>query len=499
MRLIRGDRSQSIDTLIKIGIVLGTLLTAIAAYVLIGDLLDFLSRFRTEIFLFIIGAILAYLLAPLVRMIEHVVRKRWAAILSSYLLLFLLLGLFGFLLINPFISQARSLADNLQTPGAAKLQALVSVKQTAARIQSDLAGNKVAVRAYPDILTLKSGIAVLSASKPPPGQIRIPPSYVAPIARPANALSAAFTSQGLPPPSIKSQQALAAEVAAAAKSSYQKASSTPALLLGLQTWFDQHGITVDLQDKFGKALQQVSSQLANLVNNALSIALRAGNLLLNTVLMLIVSIYFLSDGARLVRWLVGLTPSPREAQYLVNRLDQILGTYLRTQVLMALLAATLDALGAVVLGVPYAIVIFFSSFLLSLVPVIGPVLLPFPPMIIAIVFAPLPTPILYLAWLLIGEQLATNVIGPRLQGHSVGIHPLEAMAAALAGFPLAGFLGSFFAVPTVAFLHVVVKETLQVRAEHGVRSDSEEQATGVPGSPAPNATKPDAHPLDSPG
>jgi predicted PurR-regulated permease PerM len=41
---------------------------------------------------------------------------------------------------------------------------------------------------------------------------------------------------------------------------------------------------------------------------------------------------------------------------------------------------------------------------------------------------------------------------------TVGIHPLEAMAAALVGYPLAGLLGSFFAVPAVALAHVLARE-----------------------------------------
>jgi predicted PurR-regulated permease PerM len=254
-------------------------------------------------------------------------------------------------------------------------------------------------------------------------------------------------------------------VARDAASAYSNSVSSPILLLNLQLWLDQHGVSINLHDKFGQALQSLSKQVANIVNNALSLALQAGNLLLDTVLILIISIYFLSDGERFVRWLVSRTPASNRARaaFFVQSLDHILGRYLRTQVVLALMAATLDALGAVVLGIPYAVVIFLSSFFLSLVPVIGPVILPFPPMIIALIFTPLPRPAFFAAWLLAGEQLTTNVVGPRLQGHRLGIHPLEAMAAALIGFPLAGILGSFLAIPFVAFLHVVARSFAETR------------------------------------
>jgi predicted PurR-regulated permease PerM len=151
--------------------------------------------------------------------------------------------------------------------------------------------------------------------------------------------------------------------------------------------------------------------------------------------------------------------------YFVASLNRILGAYLRTQILMALLAGGLAAAGALIFGVPYAVVIFLTTFVLSLVPVIGPLLIPVPPILIAIVFTPLPGPVLYTIWILAAEQIITNIVGPRVQGHSVGIHPLEAMAAALVGFPVAGFFGAFFAVPAVAFLHVVIGSIAHARTE----------------------------------
>jgi predicted PurR-regulated permease PerM len=473
MQVFREDRSQKIETLINVFIVLGILLVALAIFALIGDVLGLLDRFRSEIFLFLIGAILAYLMAPLVHVLEPIVRKRWAAVLASYLALFLALAGLAFLLINPFISQAKSLIDNLHNPSSGSLTAIGHIKTTATRIHVDLSTTKPVAAVRADIATLHAELSTASSGATAVGQIKVPPSYITPIERQLQKLISDLDTAAQQSGAIGSTQldrlvSDSTQLMLIVNGSAKKMSSTPRLLLGLQSWLDRHGFQVDLHDQFGSALQQVSNQVASLVNNALGIALRAGNLLLNTVLILIISIYFVSDGGRFVQWLIGRTPAEarEETQHLVTRLDQILGSYLRTQVLMALLAATLDATGAVVLGVPYPVVIFFSSFLLSLVPVIGPVVLPFPPMLIAVVFAPLPTPVLYLAWLLVGEQLATNVIGPRLQGHSVGIHPLEAMAAALLGFPLAGFLGSFFAVPIVAFLHVVAKEVIGARQRH---------------------------------
>jgi putative heme transporter len=482
MQFFRERPAQQLDTLISLLTVLVFLFIILAVLALLGDVLSVMGKFRQQIFMFVTGAILAYLMAPLARLLQRMVRKRWAAILGSYVILFLVLTILGVLLLNPFISQARSLVRNMANPASNSLQSLQRVQVEARGVQATLIGQQLLLAggqpippqqiqaARSAIAALQQSVAGLTTTTPPNGQIRIPPSYVSPIATAVARLASAYgrataTAGVVGKAGLERAVTAAVQASSASSTSFQRAASTPKLLITLQVWLDNRGVNVDLHDKFGSALQQLSQQVQAILNNALGIALRAGNLLLNTVLILIISIYFLSDGARFVEGFIRLMPDDARAatRYSLTSLDQILGSYLRTQILMGFLAATLAAVGAVVLGVPYAIVIFVSSFFLSLIPVLGPVVLPFPPMLIAVIFSPLPTPVYYLIWLLVGEQLVTNVIGPRVQGQSVGIHPLEAMAAALCGFPIAGFLGAFFAVPAVAFLHVVVRQIRQGR------------------------------------
>jgi predicted PurR-regulated permease PerM len=484
MQLLQQDPSRNLATLVKVFIVLGVLLIAVAAVILIGNFLGLLSKFKSELYLFILGAIIAYLMAPLVNLLQRVTRQRWVAVLCSYLLVLAALAGFAVMLINPFISQAQSLVGNLHNPSSGSLGPLRQVRQDIARVQADFrASGQPGQSTKDDLAILAHHVTALTSPKTPTGAIQLPPSYIGPLLTQTRLAQTDYTQatakSGPIDTALLARAVTAADAAAtAASSADQKASSTPLVLLDLQTWLDNRGIQVDLHDKFGQALQQLNNQVASLVNNALGITLQAGNLLLSTVLAVIISIYFLSDGGRFVRWLIHLLPAHRRrrATYFVIHLDQILGSYLRAQLALALLAAVLDASGALVFGIPYPIVIFLSTFFLSLVPVIGPVILPFPPLLIALIFVPLPTPIFFLIWLLIGEQFATNIVGPRLQAHNVGIHPLEAMAAALAGLPLAGLLGAFFAVPIVAFAHIVARGVI-----HAHRHEEPAPPGDVPG------------------
>src|SRR5262249_39135897 len=50
------------------------------------------------------------------------------------------------------------------------------------------------------------------------------------------------------------------------------------------------------------------------------------------------------------------------------------------------------------------------------------------------------------------QQFESNMLAPRITGHAVGLHPLGAIFALLAGFELEGPLGAVFAVPVAGFL-----------------------------------------------
>jgi predicted PurR-regulated permease PerM len=59
------------------------------------------------------------------------------------------------------------------------------------------------------------------------------------------------------------------------------------------------------------------------------------------------------------------------------------------------------------------------------------------------------------------------------------------MAAALVGFPLAGFLGSFFAVPLVGFIHIVGREAVRY-----YRQDQQPQNGTGPNGETPKVASP---------
>ena len=76
--------------------------------------------------------------------------------------------------------------------------------------------------------------------------------------------------------------------------------------------------------------------------------------------------------------------------------------------------------------------------------------------IVVLVLAANATVVWVVLFFLAIQQVENNMLAPRISGHAVGLHPLGAMFALLAGFQLAGLLGGLVAVPLAGVLWVLL-------------------------------------------
>lgn len=477
--------------------VLTILLVILAAYAILYITATILVRFAGAILLFVLGAMLAYVLSPLVNRLEIAFHARWLAILLSYLLVAAALVALAVMLFSPFIQQSQSLVDNLHNPSAESLQRIARVQHDASAVRLALDKQRktaasvgaleprVVKSTQQRISTLRSEVRSLGqggrlrAPKPPhqeggnrqhqgstPAlQTRVPPSYVnsvlAPLYRLENSYAAATQSPAnIVPLSLENADRNARKMDTAAVAMYHTVSTTPILLLHAQTWLDDHHIRVDLSSKFGEVAHQISNQGTSLLDNAITILSETATILLNTILVLIISIYLLSDGGRIIRAGVNLVPSHlrEQAWFFISSLDNVLGGYIRGQIFLSALAGVLGGGGAAILGVPYPLLIGIMTFILESIPVIGPMVAVVPAVGISLVFDSPLTSVILLVWFIVYQQVVTNILGPRIFGMAVGIHPLEALAAVLIGYPLGGLLGAFLAVPIAGILHILIRE-----------------------------------------
>lgn len=134
--------------------------------------------------------------------------------------------------------------------------------------------------------------------------------------------------------------------------------------------------------------------------------------------------------------------------------DRVLNGFIRGQLLVALTVGILSAAWMAVLHIPFALLVGFLSAVTDIIPYVGPIVGALPAIALALTISPLQAVWVVLGFLTI-HQLEGAVIGPKVMGDSVGLHPLMVIFAILAGGELAGVTGLLLAVPATAVLKVV--------------------------------------------
>lgn len=244
----------------------------------------------------------------------------------------------------------------------------------------------------------------------------------------------------------------------------------PALLERLNDW------VVPLAARFGVNAQVdvavvreglkslVSGNEGQLVEGLLS-SLRIGGsaaaaVVGNLFLMPIVAFYLLLDWDKLVQRAKGLIP-PRwraSVQSFLDETDEVLGQYLRGQLLVMGILAVLYTVLLALVGLDLALPIGVFTGLAVFVPYLGFGL----GLILALLAALLEfQSVLGVALVagvyMLGQVIESMYLTPRLLGERIGLHPIAVIFALLAFGHLFGFVGVLIALPASAVLLVAIR------------------------------------------
>ncbi|OEC35226.1 Predicted PurR-regulated permease PerM [Pseudomonas cuatrocienegasensis] len=219
--------------------------------------------------------------------------------------------------------------------------------------------------------------------------------------------------------------------------------------------FDQ--LKAAFSEHLGKTTDIVGIILAQVTASGLALLGWLANLLLIPV----VSFYLMRDWDLLMARLRELLPRRREAVVvkLVSECHEVLGAFLRGQLLVMLALGVMYATGLMLIGLELGLLIGLLAGLASIVPYLGVVVglgaamaaglfqfgVDFYPLLgIAIVFT-------------VGQMLEGMLLTPLLVGDRIGLHPVAVIFAIMAGGQLFGFTGVLLALPVAAVIMVLVR------------------------------------------
>lgn len=181
---------------------------------------------------------------------------------------------------------------------------------------------------------------------------------------------------------------------------------------------------------------------------------------MNLLLIPVVAFYMLRDWDIIVGRLHELIPrrwAPEVAR-LARSSDEVLGAFLRGQLLVMLSLGLIYSVGLGLVGLEFALLIGMAAGVLSFVPYLGAIGgLLMAGLAAYLQFNDWPHFLAVLAVFGVGQLLEGMVLTPKLVGDRIGLHPVAVIFAVMAGGQLFGFFGVLLALPVAAVIMVLLR------------------------------------------
>ena len=218
--------------------------------------------------------------------------------------------------------------------------------------------------------------------------------------------------------------------------------------------------TKDAQRIVSQISQQVPAWAGSLANNAVNFATTLVTsimtILFDTALIVIISFYIMLDGHRLVESIVAKLP-PKWApdiRMFQRHVNETFGGFFRAQIIVALIYGLFTWIVLLALGQPNGFLASLLAGLIMMIPFIGSFGAFVPPLLLVVLQTPndelLGKVLVLVLLLIVAQQIALQLIAPRVFGKTLGVNPLVLFAALLLGAKWGGVWGAFFAGPIVA-------------------------------------------------
>ncbi len=178
--------------------------------------------------------------------------------------------------------------------------------------------------------------------------------------------------------------------------------------------------------------------------------------LLNLVVVMVLAVYLMTDGPRVLKWLIVFFPlNQREkiSQALVQ-VSHLISSYVGGQLLISALAATYLCLVLKLLGVPMALLLGIFAGVCDILPIIGFLAAVFVASAMGLAVSPATAVIVFIAYG--AYHLFENFfILPRVYGKHLKLCKLAVPLAVAAGGLVAGMVGAIVALPLIAAYPVI--------------------------------------------
>lgn len=237
------------------------------------------------------------------------------------------------------------------------------------------------------------------------------------------------------------------------------------------TNFQQTDVYHWLSTTFGDPVETLTSEIQKFLSNpgniaavgggVLKVVLGVGTAISGGVIVIVLSLYFLATLESMKAGLLRLAPARNrpKASDLTEQITGSIGGYLVGMVMLAFFNATFTLIMYLVLGLQFAVLMAMTSFCITIIPLVGPVLFWAIGSTVALFLNPVAALIFAIAYL-VYMQVEAYVLTPRVMNKAVSVPGSLVVIGALVGGTLLGLLGALVAVPVTASILIIFKQVV---------------------------------------
>ena len=224
------------------------------------------------------------------------------------------------------------------------------------------------------------------------------------------------------------------------------------------------------------AIEEIPDKIINIITKAIptiiptiyntSMSLISG--FLNVIIAIIVSVYMLIDKNRLIfnaKRVIYAIFGQKTGDKLLHtgsECNRIFSSFIIGKLIDSLIIGILCFIAMSILKLPYALIISVIVGVTNMIPYFGPFIGAVPG-ILLLLFVSFKYALIFTVLIIVLQQFDGLYLGPKILGESTGLRPLWIIFAITVGGSIAGVLGMFLGVPTLAVIAYILNYFIEKR------------------------------------
>jgi predicted PurR-regulated permease PerM len=203
------------------------------------------------------------------------------------------------------------------------------------------------------------------------------------------------------------------------------------------------------------------STVSKVANSALGVGKFVARTTTETLITIVLTVYFLGSLPRVKRTAYGMVPASRRARVeaLSEEILDRVGGFVLGNIFTSVIAGAGTLVWLVIFGVPYALLLAIFVGLMDLIPIVGSTIGGIIVSLVALTKS-LPVAIATAAFYVLYRFLEDYLITPKVMSRTVEVSGLVTVVVVLIGGALLGIVGALVAIPTAAAVQLIFREVV---------------------------------------